>query len=437
MTETAILPSLPELPKPEMPVARVPFILNTFIRDNRAAKVLAKENIPPDFVFMGAAGNESLSMIAAGKFQNAILFDLNSTDIKAVHNVLKNIESCRDSEEFIDRMAPKIHQWITQAPMTHHQRTKSRRDEDYEYFSVLGIQAFPTSEAKVKELLQDMAQDPHSWLHPDRFSHIKWMQDQGRIQTAVMDITDPDTIDQLDNFIRDQKFKVGALYTSTIRRIISWGDGGQDYFQRKIAAPIVKRFDDNVATLLKTPPGAPARKLFIDTSVQDSVRHPDGSFTPVGHYPRARIYDPAVYSNYMAEIDRIGKEKQTCSSDIFSRAGNKYILNVRTYPATPETNHVHRIEMYASAVIKDNVRQPDAGFAQEDLEPIRYHLQKMLRQQVKGDHAVQTTTTQSGKSALVIQLSAGCKSKNGDPINLVALSHAAIENMRGASGRNR
>lgn len=386
-----LLPALPPLPQPPSRTARAPFILNDFIKSNPAADRLALENVPDTHVFAGVAGNESLSLIAAGRYANAVLFDLNETDVKAAHNVLKLVESSDSPEQFIDAAAPRMQRWLTQEPAARGARAGSQGDEAGSYFAVLGIRRFPVSAEDIRSQLREMADNPQSWLHPRHFGYIRAMQRQGRIQTARMDITDPEAVQALDRSVRAAGLAVGALYTSTIRRIIASHEGRRDYFDRESATG-TERFDAGVHTLLRAEPGDHDARLSIQTEVYGN---------PIGHHPAAETYAPEDYRRSMKEKETVGRLLQSSVPHGSFRAGD-YVLQART--TMPRPDKPVGIVLTLSAVVRNGRRMANPDMLPCDLDRLAARLEKELPVLSFGEVKVNRHPGDSAGDVLSIEL---------------------------------
>ena len=199
-------------------IARMPFLLNSHLDAYGALDKLAARTVTSKDLFLGIPGFRSLDMLSVigsdmGKgYKQAVLFDVNMTQIKAMNSVLHMISHSKTPDEFIEQFAGQYMKWIGSTPREHHPR---QTDEDRSYFAVLGRSAQPESVEALRTQLEDEQINPYSWLFPRNFEKIKQMVENGDIATAVMDMKDDKRVELLRDWMQKQKLRTGDVYTSS------------------------------------------------------------------------------------------------------------------------------------------------------------------------------------------------------------------------------
>lgn len=198
-------------------IARMPFLLNSYLETGKVMRELSEKKIGEKDLFVGIPGFRSLDMIAATQgaqpgYRQAVLFDMNMTQVKAMNAVMVLINEARSPEEFIRLFAPKYDAWLNTVPRQGHPQ---QTPEDRRYFAVHGREAQPKSRQSMVEHLEEEMYNPRSWLFIDNFPKIKKMVAEGRIATAVMDLRDDRRVGVFRQWMKDEGLRAGDMYISS------------------------------------------------------------------------------------------------------------------------------------------------------------------------------------------------------------------------------
>jgi hypothetical protein len=408
------LPTLTDIPKPRMTIERAPFVLNPYIHTNVASDTLKEHPARSHAVYMGIPGNEALSMIASGAYNNAILFDINENERKAAHNILKVVEDSSTPEAFIDAIAPKMTHWLTHTPQSHVKRVR-KNSEIPHYFSVLGVQSFPDTLEEVKLALHQIANQPNSWLSPKNYDFIRSMQQEGRIQTLALDILDTQAVDAVKSQVRQAGYDIGAVYTSSIRRVMTTNKNTKRNYFGKPVDQTTDKFDRNIETLLK----GVGDKWYIESAF---MRIGQGQELGGQHVIVAVARDN--FKEHTQRNDAEERKYLPWLHDSMFQAGN-YIL--RSYCAYDETTKGpnFKIDFDVEGKTSHGIRS-SAGFDKIDGSLIAKRLSRLLDEIIASDWSVDA----DGIHGISIAIPQPCDFKPGCYHTPMELLHAALENVK-------
>jgi hypothetical protein len=195
----------------------MPFLLNSYLETDRVMQQLSEKKLGEKDLFIGIPGFRSLDMLAASAkerqgYRQAVLFDVNMTQVKAMNAVLLMIDKARNPADFIALFAPQYDQWLNTVPRRDHPRQTA---EDRQYFAVHGREAQPGSRQSLVQQLEEEMYNPHSWLFMDNFKKIKQMVAEDRIATAVMDMRDDHRMGVFKEWMQKEGLRTGDIYISS------------------------------------------------------------------------------------------------------------------------------------------------------------------------------------------------------------------------------
>lgn len=199
-------------------IARMPFLLNSYLDSDPVIDRMVARPVGEKDVFLGIAGFHALDMIAnAGAdtqqhYQKAVLFDVNTTQVKAMNATLHLIAHAKNADDFIESFAPQYAQWINEMPRI---GKKHQTEEDRNYFATHGRAAQPRNAQEIRDQLHFDRCNPNSWLFPDNFERIKAMAQRHDIDTAIMDLQDDKRVGMLKDWLTKSGLRVGDAYLSS------------------------------------------------------------------------------------------------------------------------------------------------------------------------------------------------------------------------------
>lgn len=255
---TAAFAVPPALTKPytgEQYVSRAPFLMNDLV-DDRSKRSLRDEKIKPDRVFMGIAGFRALDLLSISgrdnepdeRYRQALLFDNNEQQVKAMNNILKLIDESETPQEFKKAFRTHYTKWVDHVPARSFAKTemsderRSRLNNEKEYFAVHGRSTIPQTNGEISAYFTEAGKDDNSWLQPENYYVIRQLVKKGRIATATLDLRDEERFSALQADWQEKGLKLGHVYISSLLNMLA-AYHSCDYHGNERAGSEAKRAD--------------------------------------------------------------------------------------------------------------------------------------------------------------------------------------------------
>lgn len=203
---------------------RMPFLINPYLEmANDVAGLYAIEDMPiqDNDLFLGCAGFPALTILSmAGSqfnqvFKQAVLFDSNIYQQKAMKAVLLHIRDSDTMEECQRRIAETILPLFIHRP---HEDTKHLTPEDEKYFATVASRSQPYSKKGTEQELERESWENAVWLkHPVLFDRLKSLVENSRIEIANIDIvTDRDRVERLSDWMAAEGYQCRLFYATSM-----------------------------------------------------------------------------------------------------------------------------------------------------------------------------------------------------------------------------
>lgn len=202
-------------------IYRLPFMINKMVDDAELLETIQSRDVNPETdVFFGIPGFRALNILAnygAGykqPFTKVVLFDQNDAQIKAMHAVIIFISAAeKDPAKFVEKYIPFHMKVGSRVPRI---GKKTQTEEDRQFFTAFGVGSLDKTKKELEDYFAAEMANGLSWLSPKKFERISNMVEKGFIDTAILDMRDPERVAVAKAALEAQDLRTGAIYTSSI-----------------------------------------------------------------------------------------------------------------------------------------------------------------------------------------------------------------------------
>ncbi len=203
---------------------RRPFLINKKVHVHH--ENLVQDKITKNDFFVGIGGFKSLDFIARqgdkeSRYQNAVLYDVNVSQIAAMQDVLDRVKKFETPEKFIEEFVG-VHDRYVNPPQNGENARRFRlqsKEEQARYNDVMGAgkpEYQPQTKEDLKAYLEKQLKNPESWLHSDNYAHIRKLAYDDKIKLFYLDLRDENRTTKLWDYIKGKKGKVREFYISSV-----------------------------------------------------------------------------------------------------------------------------------------------------------------------------------------------------------------------------